>query len=113
MLPSQRLGLATVCLASLSTATAVPQALQGGEDRAVVQVGSILGKGGRTISEIRRDTGSSIRVLQPGDMQPSAMQADPYAQVVQVGFLTAAPWRLHTLAAHSELAPAYLTIALA
>ncbi|KAL0033701.1 hypothetical protein WJX77_001636 [Trebouxia sp. C0004] len=48
------------------------------------QVGSILGKGGRTISQIRRDTSCSIRILQPGDMPPSAMQADPFAQVVQV-----------------------------
>jgi len=44
-----------------------------------------LGKGGRTISQIRRDTSCSIRILQPGDMPPSAMQADPFAQVVQVG----------------------------
>jgi len=50
-----------------------------------LQVGSILGKGGRTISQIRRDTSCSIRILQPGDMPPSAMQADPFAQVVQVG----------------------------
>jgi len=50
-----------------------------------LQVGSILGKGGRTISQISRDTSCSIRILQPGDMPPSAMQADPFAQVVQVG----------------------------
>lgn len=50
----------------------------------MLQVGSILGKGGRTISQIRRDTGCSIRILQPGDMPPSAMQADRFAQVVQV-----------------------------
>ncbi|KAL3150961.1 hypothetical protein ABBQ32_000704 [Trebouxia sp. C0010 RCD-2024] len=48
------------------------------------QVGSILGKGGKTVSEIRQNAGCSIRILQPGDMPPCALHADPYAQLVQV-----------------------------
>lgn len=48
------------------------------------QVGSILGKGGQTVSQIRRETGCSIRILQPGDAPLCAVQADAFAQVVQV-----------------------------
>lgn len=48
------------------------------------QIGSIMGKGGRTISQIRRDSGTNIRILQPGDMPPSAMAVEPHAQLVQV-----------------------------
>lgn len=51
---------------------------------AALQVGSILGKGGKTVSEIRQNAGCSIRILQPGDMPPCALHADPYAQLVQV-----------------------------
>lgn len=51
------------------------------------QIGSIMGKGGRTISQIRRESGTNIRILQPGDMPPCAMAAEPHAQLVQVGCL--------------------------
>ena len=49
------------------------------------QIGSIMGKGGRTISQIRRDSGTNIRILQPGDMPPCAMAVEPHAQLVQAG----------------------------
>lgn len=48
------------------------------------QIGSIMGKGGRTISQIRRESGTNIRILQPGDMPPCAMAVEPHAQLVQV-----------------------------
>ena len=53
-------------------------------EQLLMQVGSILGKGGQTVSQIRRETGCSIRILQPGDAPLCAVQADAFAQVVQV-----------------------------
>ena len=46
------------------------------------QVGCILGKGGAIISEIRKLTGASIRIIGPGDQVPTCLSAND--EVVQV-----------------------------